>query len=160
MWWLVWSGWYDYGQYIGVKFDNKIYDLFMSFVSNVGFIIPYKGVAFVSEAPTKIVWDNARLHNDNGKAVEYKDGYGLYSLQGLTFDEDLYKKIVNKTITHTEALKIENADQRAVAISMLGKTELVKGLKAKLVDNMVDEINTELYMVEKYPETGETEYFM
>src|SRR3990167_2214149 len=24
-WWLVWAGWYAYSEYIGVKFDKKIY---------------------------------------------------------------------------------------------------------------------------------------
>jgi len=33
-------------------------------------------------------------------------------------------------------------------------------LDAKLVDSQQDEINTDLYIVEKYPDSGRTEYFM
>src|SRR3990167_9960 len=53
-WWLVWAGWYAYSEYIGVKFDKKIYKLFMDFVKNISFLIPYDGIVFISETPQKI----------------------------------------------------------------------------------------------------------
>ena len=158
-WWLAWAGWYDYGQYIGVKFGSKAYELFMAFVSNVGFIIPYKGVAFVSEAPTSVIWDDSgRLHYDQGKAVAYGDGWGMYNLQGVNFKEELYWKIVEEAITAEEVMQIENAEQRMAAISMLKPDELLKQLKAELTHTGIK--GTKLYEVKNFMDTGDTEYCM
>ncbi len=89
MWWLSWCGWYEYGKYIGVKFDEKKYDLFLNFNSEVHFIIPYKNVAFISEKPIEINWENKRLHKDGDKAVKYSDGWGIYCLNGVRVPEYL-----------------------------------------------------------------------
>jgi hypothetical protein len=89
VWWLSWCGWYDYAKFIGVKFENASYDLFMRFNSSVNFIIPYKGIAFISHKPEEINWQDGKLHMDGGLAVKYKDGNGLYSLNGVTVDEHL-----------------------------------------------------------------------
>lgn len=91
-WWLSWAGWYDYAQYIGVKFDQKIYDTFMNFVEEISFIIPYDesdgGIVFISEKP-KCYWQNRLLHRDGGKAIEYPNGDGYYTLHGVPVDEYL-----------------------------------------------------------------------
>jgi hypothetical protein len=134
VWWLVWSGWYEYGQYIGVKFDKEKYDLFMSFVSNVGFIIPYKGIAFVSEAPTNISWRNGVLHNDAGKSIEYGDGWGIYDLAGVTFPEDLWQKVTSGTLTAQELAVIDDVDQRRIAMTYLKGEDFIKQMKAELID--------------------------
>ena len=158
--WLAWSGWYDYGQYIGVEFDKKTYDLFMAFVSNVGFIIPYKGMAFVSEAPTRIVWDaNRRLSYDHGKAVEYKDGYGLYCLDGVTFKEDEWKKITSQEFTLEEIAKAGmGADKSAVAQKYMRPDRLLEACKAKLIHTGIK--GTRLYQVDNFMDTRQTQYCM
>src|SRR3990167_4347264 len=84
-WWLVWAGWYAYSEYIGVKFDKKIYKLFMDFVKNISFLIPYDGIVFISETPQKISWNNGRLHSVTEPAVKYDGDYGLYAINGVTF---------------------------------------------------------------------------
>jgi hypothetical protein len=89
LWWLSWCGWYEYSKFIGVKFKDASYDLFMRFNSSVNFIIPYKGVAFISHKPNEIHWNGDKLHREGGMSVEYRDGYGLYSLNGVAVDEYL-----------------------------------------------------------------------
>jgi hypothetical protein len=157
---LAWAGWYAYAQYIGVKFDDKIYSLFMDFVSNIGFSIAYKGIIFISETPTKISWENNMLHSDNGKSVEYADGYGIYTLRGVSFNNDveLYQKIVSKTITGKEVMQIQDVDKRAIAISMLSPEEMIKQLKMVLIDTGSE--GTKLYECKDFMGTGETEYAM
>ena len=104
---------------IGVEFDNEKYDLFLNFNSEVNFIIPYKGICFISEKPTSIHWKDGRLHKDGGKSVEYSDGYGLYSLNGVAVPEYL-------AITPEEKLDIKffheqkNADVKAEFIRKYG----------------------------------------
>jgi general stress protein YciG len=158
--WLSWAGLYDFAKYIGVKFDQKTYDLFMSFVPNVSFIIPYKGIAFVSETPNRIVWDaSGRLSYDHGKAVRYKDGYGLYCLDGVTFSEEEYNKIVNEEFTlETIAAAKMGADKSAVAQKYLRPDRLLEACKAKLVHT--GQKGTELYQVDNFMDTGRTQYCM
>jgi DNA-binding FadR family transcriptional regulator len=83
LWWLTWCGLYEYGEMIGFDFDHEKYDLFVNFNSEIHFIIPYKGICFISEKPKEIHWENKNLHKDGGLAVEYPDGYGMYCLNGV-----------------------------------------------------------------------------
>ena len=160
IWWLAWSGWYDYGQYIGVEFDKATYDLFMAFVSNVGFIIPYEGIAFISEAPTKIIWDESkRLSYDHGKAVKYKDGWGLYCLDGVTFTEEEWTKITTENFTLEEIGKANmGADKSAIAQKYLRPDRLLEACKAKLVHTGIK--GTKLFQVDNFMNTGKTQYCM
>ena len=130
VWWLVWAGWYMFGKYIGVKFDNEVLKLFIDFVTNVTFIIPYKGIAFVSETPKSISWKDKVLHNETKGAVEYADGYSLYSINGVR----VTKKIVKtpEKLTKNDWLKESNLEVRRIIQERMGE-RFVKALKAKTI---------------------------
>ena len=136
-WWLVWAGWYSFGQHIGVKFDNKILKIFIDFTTNVNFIVPYDGIAFVSETPKRISWNNKRLHNEKEAAVEYSDGYKLYSLNGVTIEEELFKKIPE--MTAEEVLSIENTEQRRVVYEIMDKSKMKELKDYKILDEIKDD---------------------
>jgi hypothetical protein len=106
----------------------------MDFVTNVSLIIPYKGIAFVSENP-KISWNNDRLHNESAPAVEYADGYGLCSLNGVTIDKELFEKIPKMKAKDVFAIK--NTEQRRVVYETMDKTKL-KALKPKVLSKAKD----------------------
>jgi hypothetical protein len=141
-WWLVWAGWYDYAKYIGVKFDNKIFKIFMDFVTNVSFIIPYYGIAFVSENP-QIEWKEGKLHSETGMAVKYADGWGMYSLYGVIFKEKLYKKVTSKRATCKTILNIKNMEQRMAALKLHGVEKIIE--QATLLDK--SKRGNELYLL-------------
>ena len=145
VWWLAWGGWYAFAKYIGVEFDSKVLKIFMDFVTNVSFIIPYEGIAFVSETP-KISWEEGKLHNTEGKAVEYADGYGLYSLFGVNFDEKLFKKVTSKKVTLKTIFSIENMEQRMAGLKLVGVEKLLKSKHSTKLDKS-DRGNT-LYKIE------------
>jgi hypothetical protein len=164
VWWVAYTGWFDYGQYIGVNFDKELYETFMAFVSNVGFIIPYKDIAFISEAPERITWNNRLLSYDHDKAVKYKDGWGLYCLDGVRFTKDEWTKIVNQEFTLGGLIKADmGADKSAVAMKYLRPDRLLEGMKAKLIDT--GRKGTRLYQVDEFThkvtggqKQGDTEY--
>ena len=179
---MVWCGWYDFGQYIGVEFDKEVYDLFLNFNKNVGLTIPYKGIVFMSDQPTSIKWENGLLHSENGKSVEWADGYGYYNLRGVNLPEDAYRATMAGELTMTDIMKMKvGADQRAVMIQFLGAEELLKGMNAKLIatgkkySKLLEQYGedycakhfpyslntpTELYQVDNFMDTGDTEYCM
>ena len=118
IYWLIWCAWYEYGKFIGVEFDNDKYSLFINFISEVSFIIPYKGICFISEKP-KINWVDGNLSKDGGKAVEYADGYGLFSLNGVTVPE--YLAMTNSGELDIQKFHDEkNADVRTEFIRKYG----------------------------------------
>lgn len=112
IWRLSWVAWYMYGKYVGVNFDEKRLKLLSNFVTNVSFIVPYKGIAFVSETPKEIHWKNKMLHNDSKPAVLYKDGYSLYSINGVRVN----KKIVEtpEKLTKKDWLDEKNLETRRI----------------------------------------------
>lgn len=138
VWWLVWAAWYEFGKHIGVKFDNKVYKIFIDFVTNVSFLIPYEGIVFISETPT-ISWENKRLSSTTGPAIEWADGYKLYSINGVAFDEDLWKKVTNKNVKMSEIFAIENVEQRRVAYEIQNKSKMLELPDCKILDKVKDD---------------------
>jgi hypothetical protein len=135
VWWLAWCGWCDYARHIGVKFDEDAYRFFMDFNSEINFIIPFKGIAFISEKPSSIKWKNRLLHCEDGLAVSYKDGYGLWCLNGVCVTKEIvltpHDKLDPKLI-----LKEKNAEVRREIVRKIGIERVCKGLKAKVVDSV------------------------
>jgi len=133
IWWLVWACWYSFGEYIGVKFDKKILKIFMDFVTNVSFIIPYKGIAFVSESPSKIIWDNKLLHNLTKGAIQYDGGKeNYYSIHGVKFTKEQFEK--QKTASISDILGWEDIDQRSVLLQERPIETLLENIEKTLID--------------------------
>jgi len=105
--------------YIGVELDKQKHLLFTNFVSNVHYCIPYKGIIFVAEKPIGVYWSNGRLHRENGPAVEYKDGYGVFSLNGVRMNEE-YVMTKAEDIKPETVLKEENVDMRRELLRKVG----------------------------------------
>lgn len=103
-------------------------------VSTTGFILQ-SHTAHLVMPPTRVSLNDSRvLNNDEQMAVAWPDGKGIYALRGVFFDEDMWKKLVNRKLTTEEALGIVDVDQRRVAISYLKPELMIEALKAKLVD--------------------------
>ncbi len=122
---------------IGVKFDGNKYNLFMDFVSEVSFIIPYEGVAFISEKPEQIHWKDKMLHDDKGLAVEYPDGYGLYFLNGVRVSKELVVTPAEK-LDPKLILKEENAEVRREIVRKIGIERVCQKLQTKCLDKKGD----------------------
>ena len=108
----------------------------MELAENCNWWIPRGNIAICSEKPIKCEFDqDRRLHSTTGRAVEYADGFGLYSIHGVHFDEALWTKVLSDSITIKEILAIQNADQRAIALGIQGSEGLAKiANKGRLVD--------------------------
>ena len=75
-----------------------------------------------------------RLHSDREQAIEYPDGYGLYMLNGVRFDEELWKKVVSRKMPFDEILKIVDVDQRKQAMKYANVWDFVQYAKGKELD--------------------------
>ena len=84
-------------------------------------------IVLICEKPV-CLWENRLLHSEVKPAINWKDDTGIYFLKGVKFEKDLWQKIVSKTIPFKEAIKLENTEQRIVAIQYLGGKRLEKEL--------------------------------
>ena len=131
-WWSIWAGWYDYAKFIGVKFDDETYNLFMNFVEQVHFIIPFDGICFISEKPKEINWLGDKLHADGKAAVKYTDGYSLHSLNGVSVPEKL-ALTPSHELTLDYYKELESADHKIEFVAKYG-VERMKAL-GKVLDS-------------------------
>jgi hypothetical protein len=95
---------------------------------SVNYIWPNRDFVMVCARPTRIEKDGqGRLHSTSGKAIEYPDGWGLYFLNGVRFDDvALWKSISNGTISASEVFAIENTEQRRVAYELMDKAKMLE----------------------------------
>ena len=162
LWWNCWGAMYQYAKKeLGVKFDEERLRKMTQFIENVHFLLPHRGTCFVSDKPISILRNNDnRLHNENGMAVEYSDKTGIYALYGINFEKELYWKVVKKELSFADVIKINNVDQRAIAMKYLSFAHLVGGTKMKIVDGKTERGN-ELW---KLPQSAgifeQDEYFL
>ena len=101
-------------------------------------LLVFDNICIISKSPKTKRDDNQRLHSLNSKAVEFLSGYGFYAIHGVLFNEKLWIKVKDRKLNPNELLKLENVDQRFVAINHYG------------IENMMKELNTKLLNTGKY----------
>ena len=99
---------------------------------------------------------NGILHSEFQPAVEWKNEK-YWFLNGIKFEEDMWQKIVDRTIKFEEIIKIQDVDKRTIAYKYCDIKELLKGAKAELVYPKTERGN-ELYKVPKGEIFDEDEY--
>lgn len=137
LWWLSWCGYYDFTKMIGVDFDIDKFDLLIGFLKNIIFCVPYDGIFFMSKKPININWKNKLLHCENGPAIEFKDGYGLWALNGVTVTKEVVETPADK-LDPKLILNEKNAEVRREIVRKIGIERIVKELKAKVINRWYD----------------------
>jgi hypothetical protein len=153
-----WVGYYWYGSPANTSFFREVCELkltkdieeraiaYQRVCESVNYIWPNKDFVMVCARPTRIKRDEqGRLHSDTDKAIEYPDGWGLYILDGLRLDEELWTRIVSKTMSFEEIMKIPNTDHRMVALKYNPQALINSG--AELVDK--SKRGNELFKIER-----------
>lgn len=104
-------------------------------LQNCGGFIPFDRVVIALEHPVRISRDEfGRLHNASEMSIEYSDGWGCYSLHGMTVENaDI---IVHRDrITIDDIYKEHNAEIRRVMIEFYGLERFVHDCNAEIVDD-------------------------
>jgi len=100
---------------------------------SVNYIWPNRNFVIVCDRPKIILRDSdGRLHSTEQKAIEYKDGWGLYMIHGVKFTEEQFNKA--KTATVEDILSWEDIDQRSVLLRERPVETLLENIEKKLVD--------------------------
>ena len=100
---------------------------------SVNYIWPNREFIIVCDRPKAINRDaDGRLHNSDGKSIEYKDGFGLYHIHGVKFTEEQHTKA--KTATVQELLSWADIEQRSALLRDRKLEEMLKKAKAVIID--------------------------
>lgn len=88
-----WVAFYAFiAEQLPVKKDELI-DIVKEIVQNCGVYWTFKDLIVVTEKPIEIHMVNQKLHNEDGLAVKYKDGHGVFMIDGKRCRSLLENKI-------------------------------------------------------------------
>ena len=128
-----WGAWADYFTRIGI-IDSEVSENFLKLLRANSFdsILTDSGWAIVCEMPQYVKRDEQlRIHSVDGPAIEWSDTFKLYSINGVRFEEEMFRKVTGGTMTAKEILNIEIIDQRVVALKLRGVENLLTELNAE-----------------------------
>ncbi|BAY19684.1 hypothetical protein NIES21_55490 [Anabaenopsis circularis NIES-21] len=111
------------------------YKIVQSIIKECGIIFTFEKIAIICDRPIHLRFDNEnRLHAEGEPAIEYADGYSLYSYHGVTLPEK-YGKIHPQEWQAQWLLTETNAELRRVLIQGIGYSRICQDLQAIELDN-------------------------
>lgn len=154
---IGWLAFYDYFARIGVKYTfetDLVLDDINDLAKSMGWIAPYDTMVICCERPCKIMMEDGVLHSAAGPAIEFTDGFKVYSWRGTRIPGSW---IEESPPPAAAILKIENMEQRHAACQIKGWIEILKELDAKVINE--DEDPTIGVLLEaELPDIGTTRF--
>jgi hypothetical protein len=95
----------------------------------VGWWWPFENVVIFTDKPIFVCCDDrGRLHHENRMALEYSDGFGIYSWHGIMVSEQIIMK--PETITLDQVVKENNQEIRRIMLDRYGWDRVLCDLHA------------------------------
>jgi hypothetical protein len=85
---------------------------------SAGWWWPFQNAVILTERPTELHMRDGRLHNDEGSAILYPDGTGVWALNGLRVDRRLVEQ--PETLTFSEVRDERNTEIRRHMMDRFG----------------------------------------
>ena len=128
-----WLGFYNYFlEVCDLKICEKLQPL-MDLAENCGWWIPYDTLCVLQEKTVEVHMKDEKLHNEKGPAVAYRDGFGVYALNGIRMPKELVMTPAEK-INPKVVLEIKNVEIRREIVRKIGIEQVVDKLGAEVVD--------------------------
>ena len=135
-----WAGYYSFYDFVLPELfpekvsKFKLFEKFTKYWPELHAFWLFPEIAFVSDFPAEInTNDRFQLHADGKPALVYRDSYALYRLNGVTVTKEV-AELKPSQIKRDTILKEENADVRREIVRKLTPEQLVKVLKAKVLE--------------------------
>ena len=114
---------------------GKDWELFYNLVENCGWIFPYKQICLVCDRPRVLSMDDeALLHAEAAPAMQFADGFSIYTHHGIRLPEK-YGKVPPSEWRSQWLLSEENAQLRMVLIQAIGYDRICHELQAVTIDS-------------------------
>ena len=147
-WFSGYFSFYDY-MFEVLKIKNPVpekWEWYKS-TSQIDLMYPLENICVFSDKPAKINLNNSgQLHSETEMAISYKDGWGIYALNGVRFNKKLWEKIVARKMSFKEVSEIKDIDQRVQAMAYCPPDQFLKE-KGQLIDK--SKRGNELYLIPK-----------
>lgn len=147
---IYWASFYAYYETyvdLGIITKEKFpkYFKLRDFIeSNIFMTIEFDKAIIIIEKPMVCLKNENGLHNINGKAIEWENGYGQYYVNGRCIPEKYFKSISDQTFKIDDFLSETNEEKKSVCISLIqekfGDEYLVNFFRQYLseIDTFVD----------------------
>lgn len=136
-WWAAWAAYYEFAKELGCEMPEEDYQRFVEYNKHMCYCIATEDAWYVSAKP-KLKWATLAdgrtvLHAEAERAVEFSDGFGWYSVDGVEVP-DYMGELPFSEWKAEWLIKERNAELRRVLIRRVGYEKLVKDLNAKQLD--------------------------
>lgn len=130
-----WLAFYEYFKEVcGLVEETKVLSGLWKIAKNAGWWIPHEKVCWISERHNFIKIDEkGKLHNYDGPALTYPDGWAIYSFHGVRVPEKYLGNVDAK-----EVLAEKNAEIRMAVMKKIGIQNLFNQLPHKIIDKKDD----------------------
>lgn len=153
------ANWLGFYQYFRDVLDLKVCDKLSGLIdlaSHCGWLNMYEDTVVFQDRPEHIKFDEQnRLHCENGPAILYRDGYGVYAWHGVRIPSEW---ITNKgELTAKTALTWVNMEQRRAACEIVGWAKVLRELNARVIESDEDPMIGTLLEVD-IPDIGKEKF--
>jgi hypothetical protein len=115
IWYAGYNAMYDFGVRIGMDLDLAKFKLFNAWVQCCPFVLFNGDVVYVSRKPHTLKFnEQQQVHSEDSKACEYNDGWGIWSLNGVSVDEQIVMR--PETLTDEQIEKFDE-EKRAICVA-------------------------------------------
>ena len=123
---------------LNCPYDPEKWELLQAIIINCGWIYPFEKYCIVCERPIKLSFDRQdRLHAEGKLAIQFADGWGLYSYHGVTLPEK-YGAVHPREWQAQWILEEDNAELRRVLIQEIGYARICQELQATELDSWAE----------------------
>jgi len=128
-----WLSFYSFfKEQCNLEICNRLEGL-MDLAEKTGWLSVYEDTVVFQEKPTVIRFDDQdRLHCETGPAIEYEDGFGIYTWHGVSIPKEWITS--RETLTPKAALSWPNIEQRRAACEIVTWARILRELNAKVID--------------------------
>lgn len=143
-----WLAFYDFmGSDLGLKEETKLARGHIELAKHCGWWTAYENCFIMQHRHIRCcIDDQGRPHATDGMALEYRDGFGIWAIEGHKVDEQIVMK--PETQTPADIDKENNADVRAIRLNRYPWKRYIGDTGAKIIDkrdNHVDGTKEALY---------------
>jgi hypothetical protein len=145
-----WLSFYDFfWEQCGIEDCKKLEGL-MGIAKNCGWWVPREKYVILQDRPSEIHMVEERLHNDKGMAVKYRDGWGIWSINGFSVTEQIVMRPETMTVEQIDAE--QNQDIRSIMLDRFTWVRYIKDTNAQCInhrDNPVEGTKEALYRLKE-----------
>lgn len=133
-WFFGEACWFDFCiTVLGCEHEPRKWETFQSLVENCGWIFLFNNTYFACDRPIKISFDNEnQLHAEGEGAIQFVDGYSLYSYHGVTLPEKYGK--LHPSEWQAQWLEQQKAELQQALIQGIGYERICQELQAIELD--------------------------